>query len=178
MRARHGQAATNLYRVWVCMRSRCTTPSCSNYERYGGSGVTVCAEWNDFTPFYEWSLANGYQPGLVIDRRDSTQGYSPDNCRWVTRAENNANRTGWGRSKFKGVTKNANRWVARIAANGINVYIGRFKTELEAALAYDAAAHRLHGEFSRLNFPERIYGETWRHVREAAVWQVKQGSNA
>lgn len=57
-------------------------------------------------------------------------------------------------SQYKGVYKKRSRWAARIAVNGETTWLGTFKTEEEAARAYDAAAKRLHGEFARLNFPE------------------------
>lgn len=54
--------------------------------------VTVCDEWNnDFKAFYDWSMNNGFDPSLHIDRIDSSKGYSPDNCRWITQKENNRN---------------------------------------------------------------------------------------
>lgn len=42
--------------------------------------------------------------------------------------------------------------VAEITANNKHFYLGLFKTEIEAALAYDRAAVRYHGEFANLNF--------------------------
>jgi hypothetical protein len=36
--------------------------------------------------------------------------------------------------------------------NGKKIWVGRFKTQIEAARAYDAAAKKYHGEFARLNF--------------------------
>ena len=37
-------------------------------------------------------MANGYRNELTIDRIDNKKGYSPDNCRWVTMAEQLRNR--------------------------------------------------------------------------------------
>jgi hypothetical protein len=71
---------------------RCCDPSDKSYSRYGGRGITVCDEWrNDRNSFVRWCMANGYAPGLQIDRIDNDKGYSPDNCRFVTPAENQHN---------------------------------------------------------------------------------------
>jgi len=38
--------------------------------------------------FFEWSLSHGYNENLTIDRLDSSKGYSPDNCQWITSSVN------------------------------------------------------------------------------------------
>jgi hypothetical protein len=85
---------SRLYRIWKAMRFRCLYPSHKAYPRYGGAGITICAEWrDDYLAFMEWALANGYDETLEIDRKDNGLGYSPDNCRWATRSQQQLNRT-------------------------------------------------------------------------------------
>lgn len=67
-------------------------PNCHAFKNYGGRGITVCTEWDSFEPFLEWSLLNGWEDGIELDRVDNDKGYSPDNCRWTTRKENINNR--------------------------------------------------------------------------------------
>lgn len=80
------------------------------------------------------------------------------NLRLCTIQENQMNKRsnrGESSSKFKGVTwnKNHEKWCARIQINGRTSQLGDFRSELEAAKAYDNAARELFGEFAYLNFP-------------------------
>lgn len=85
-----GHAA--LYGSWANMRTRCSNPKASRYDRYGGRGITVCPEWDSFSAFQTWALANGWAPGLSIDRIDNDGNYEPGNCRWATPAEQRRNK--------------------------------------------------------------------------------------
>lgn len=73
------------------MHERCEYPQHKSYAYYGGRGIFVSSEWGEFPPFYEWSIRNGYEPGLKLDRRDNDGPYSPTNCRFVTHQQNMRN---------------------------------------------------------------------------------------
>jgi hypothetical protein len=76
---------THLYSVWKSMRQRCSD---GGNKYYAGKGVRVCPEWLDFWAFKDWAFTNGYLVGLSIERKNTSEGYSPENCEWVTRGEN------------------------------------------------------------------------------------------
>lgn len=81
---KHGMKNTRLYRIWHGMKCRCNNQSSKDFGRYGGRGVSVCSEWaNDFSCFYNWAIANGYNETLSLDRKDNEKGYCPENCRWI-----------------------------------------------------------------------------------------------
>src|SRR5262249_39337652 len=88
------------------------------------------------------------------DSLDNRRG----NLRYSTRAQNNRNRgrTRANKSGFKGVSRQrgGGGFRAQMTRDGVVYYLGKFSTAIDAALAYDAAARRLHGEFARTNFTE------------------------
>lgn len=84
-RLTHGQTHTRLYSVYFNMRSRCRNPSHQDFKNYGGRGILLCDEWNNFEGFYRWAMQSGYQIGLTIDRKNNNGNYCPDNCHWIPR---------------------------------------------------------------------------------------------
>jgi len=148
-------------RIYFCMKHRCENPKNPRYNRYGGRGVKVCAEWSTSRAFRDWAVSSGYSAGLGIDRIDSAGDYCPTNCRWATKSQQNTNiRHPLGPSGFRGVHKDNTRWRARIGTSTPGKrgwrWLGSFKSKLQAAFAYDDAAFEIYGEFAVLNFPERI----------------------
>ncbi len=92
---------------------------------------------------------------LHVDHKDGNSlNNQRENLRNANVAQNMANRKAFENcsSSFKGVTKNGEKWIARIGTNGDQIYIGCFTSEIEAALAYDKKAYELHGEFAVTNF--------------------------
>ena len=78
---------TRIYRIWKNMKKRCLNPNNNDFKYYGARGISVCNEWLEFKPFYEWSMKNGYSETLTIDRINNDGNYEPSNCKWVTRKE-------------------------------------------------------------------------------------------
>ena len=67
---------------------------CYEYSNdYSVRGITVCSDWLvSFENFKNWAIMSGYKAELSIDRINNDLGYSPDNCRWATAAEQQRNR--------------------------------------------------------------------------------------
>jgi len=86
---KHGETGVRLYRIWQNIKNRCFYISNTNYQYYGGRGITICPEWiNDYIKFRDWSLNNGYKDSLEIDRINTNGNYEPNNCQWITQTEN------------------------------------------------------------------------------------------
>lgn len=137
---KHGlNTKDTLYRKWSQMKNRCTNPKCQYFYIYGGRGISVCKEWiNDFLTFREWALANGWQSGLTIDRRDNEKGYSPENCRFATMTVQARNTRTRKNNKYgRGVSyiKKRDRYKVGIGINRKWIQIGTFKTKEKAVAA-------------------------------------------
>ena len=79
--------------IFSGMWQRCYNRNSIRFDLYGGRGITICKEWlKDRATFYKWAYEHGYRKGLSIDRIDNDRGYSPDNCRFVTLAQQSTNR--------------------------------------------------------------------------------------
>lgn len=85
-----------LYEIFSGMKKRCYSESAPRYKDYGGRGISVCEEWmnsdDGFDRFVDWALASGYSDELTIDRIDVDGNYSPENCCWLTRKQQNRNK--------------------------------------------------------------------------------------
>lgn len=75
------------------------------------------------------------------------------NLRIATKGQNSVNRppTKNSVSRYKGVSPMKKRWQVHIVKDGVQTYLGLYKSETEAAIAYNEAAKKLHGEFAYLN---------------------------
>ncbi len=106
-------------------------------------------------------LLNAGKNQVVDHRNGDGLDNKRKNIRLGTQGQNLANmRKTRGKSRYKGVYWNSekNLWQVQIGAgknkngNQLVIYLGRFKSEIEAAKAYDSKALEMHKDFARLNF--------------------------
>jgi len=126
-----------VYDAWAHMIQRCENPNIHNYKNYGGRGIKVCEEWHDAKVFIEWALTHGWQEGLSIDRIDNDKGYSPDNCRWVTRKEQQRNKRNNHLITFNEKTQTIAEWAEEVGVGWHMLYdrINKLHWPIEQALS-------------------------------------------
>jgi len=119
-----------------------------------------------------WTLKSEGKPRLLCMHRellglgegrsivvDHINGNGLNNCRnnlrIATVSQNSANRRVIPKKNtiYKGVSwhKAAKKWRATIQKDSKLIHIGYFKSDLDAALAYNREALNFHGEFANLN---------------------------
>lgn len=91
-KAKHGLHGIRLYKIWNGMKNRTSPNQKASFKHYSGRGITICEEWKEFLPFYNWAINNGYKDNLTIDRIDVNGNYEPNNCRWITLKEQQNNK--------------------------------------------------------------------------------------
>ena len=133
----HGKRNTRLYNIWTCVKQRCNNPNHTYYHNYGGRGIKMCKSWSeDFMQFYNWSMSNGYNDTLSLDRIDNDLGYEPSNCKWSTRKEQNNNSRNCHYITFRGKTQSIQAWAdeVNLPMKTLSARLLRSKWSVEKAL--------------------------------------------
>ena len=138
-----------MYKTWNNMMSRCYVKSDDSYKNYGARGIGVCEEWKESKVFLDWCDGQYIPEEYTLDRIDNNKGYSPDNCKFSSWAEQNYNtrrrsdntsgRTGVGYIPSK------NKWRARINKEGKEYHLGIFDSFEEAVEQRKKAELELYG---------------------------------
>lgn len=108
---KHGDSrkTDSLYATWKNMIKRCFDSNHKSWLNYGGRGITVCDEWQEYS---QYKKDMGERPFISaqVDRIDNNKGYSKDNCRWVSPKENCRNMSINHHVTMGGVTKTIPEW--------------------------------------------------------------------
>ena len=132
---RNGQSKHELWVTWQDMKARCYRKTAGDYGRYGGRGIKICERWTGWNGFWNFVEDMGERPeGCTLDRIDPDGDYCPENCRWATRHQQQANRK-CSKNNIR-VMKDGRKkkYLARLAINGER-HSAYFYTREEAELA-------------------------------------------
>lgn len=110
VRARNGRSKHPLYGVWRSMVSRCYSPKHTSFPRYGAIGIDVCTSWRKSFETFLQDMGPRPSNRHSIERNDGSKGYSPENCRWATTAEQCSNTRSNRRLDAFGETRTLQQW--------------------------------------------------------------------
>lgn len=128
------------------MIQRCNNPNYDRYHDYGGRGIRVCKRWQGEHGFENFLKDMGHRPqGLTLDRKHNDGNYTPTNCRWATRREQQNNmrpRKRKGLGSVRGIIYRARLkskpWQAIARIGDVYEHVGYFPSEELAIEARDA----------------------------------------
>ena len=118
-RPTHRLTGTRVHNIHKGMLSRCNNPNHPAYLHYMGKGIKVCDRWTgkDGLRLFIEDMGMPEDESLTIERIDGSKGYSPDNCRWATRAEQTRNTTQNVILECRGEKLCLSQWASRLGVH-------------------------------------------------------------
>jgi hypothetical protein len=101
------------YGIWKGARKRCNNPNDKRYADYGGRGIQMHHDWDDFSRFFA-DMGPRPSPKHTLDRIDNNGHYEPGNCRWATKRDQANNRRSTPLLEFNGETMSLAQWARRV----------------------------------------------------------------
>lgn len=142
-RAVHGFFGTRIYNTWAHMKQRCYNPNNASYAYYGAKGIKVCEDWQNFIPFCEWAIINGYNDNLTLDRININKDYSPENCRWATIEQQNNNKSDTNLITYNGKTQSLSKWADELNIKPTTLHARIFRHRWSIEKAFTTPVKRL-----------------------------------
>lgn len=96
------------------MIQRCHNPGLPGFAAYGARGIYVCDRWRESLASFIADMGPRPSAHHSIERIDNDGPYSPENCRWATRTEQNRNTRQNVPLTVGGVTKCLAEWAAEV----------------------------------------------------------------
>ncbi len=103
------------------MIQRCYNPKTSQYDCYGGRGISVCNGWRKSMGLFYQNMGDRPTPKHSIDRIDNDGNYEPLNCRWATKKQQARNKRTTNLLTLVNVGKKTNfsrEYVRQLAESG------------------------------------------------------------
>lgn len=116
------------------MMQRCYNKNNPQYRDYGARGIKVCDRWlpkqENAEGFWNFVSDMGEKPNnTTLERIGNEKDYTPDNCTWATKAQQQRNRRNNIWITYNGKTQVAKDWALELEVNYITL-VRRYKLGL------------------------------------------------
>lgn len=144
------------YKRWKEMLNRCYNTKATEYENYGGRGVSVAPEWQNYQNYAKWWEENCPDDSFVVDKDILEKGnklYCPEKCCFVP-SDINTIFTLRNRERGEyplGVRIKEGKLISQINYMGKKIHLGTFETVEDAFGAYKKAKERCIKEYAELH---------------------------
>lgn len=115
---KHGFSRSKFYRAWQDMHYRCDG---RKHQYYISRGIVVCKRWFSFLNFkkdmyvaYSEHVGIHGDTNTTLERIDNLANYSPQNCRWATKAEQQRNTSKSIFIAYEGFTLCISDWARKL----------------------------------------------------------------
>ena len=130
----YGMCNSPEYTSWKGMKRRCYSRKDPWYHLYGGRGITVCDRWrHSFASFFD-DMGPKPFPEASVDRIDNEGHYTPENCRWASKAEQSQNSR-----KARMLTCNGETMCLRAWARRLGIMHSTIRTRLKRGWSVERA---------------------------------------
>lgn len=138
----HGMRHTPEWHVWAQMIGRCTNVNNKGYKNYGERGISIeDSRWFDFSCFIQ-DMGKRPAPGLSLERRDNSRGYSKENCYYADRFQQSRNRRNVHKILHNGEIKSVAEWCQILSLKPSPIY-HRISRGMEPQAAFDKSILQL-----------------------------------
>lgn len=132
---------TSEYRTWGAMKSRCLNPKNKYYYNYGGRGIKICSRWLGNKGFEHFLSDMGPKTSdkHSLDRIKNNKNYTPKNCRWATKYEQERNK----RSNIW-FTYNGERRILKDWARILGINYGTLRGRVGCGKSFNVTVNRMY----------------------------------
>jgi hypothetical protein len=118
----HGLTDTPEYNVWMHIKARCLNPHNKSFSDYGGRDIKICDRWIESFDHFISDMGSRPSSKHTIERIDNSGDYSPENCRWATRHEQNQNKRNVVKYFYNGEEHTITEWAKIYNVNRDSLY--------------------------------------------------------
>ena len=118
-----------IYCIWMSMKTRCYNPRHPSFKYYGLRGIRVCQRWLDSFDTFVQDMGPRPSKEFSIERKNNDGHYTPINCVWATRDEQNSNKRSNTKVLWKGEVRTRTQIARMENVDYLSLYVSHTSDE-------------------------------------------------